>query len=103
MGGCRTIVPRSACLKVKLVDIVLRENGRRAEQDLAAVNDFEFTELTAFNLGITRFEFSINHSAHHVGRGVTEIDWVPKHIALNGAVLDKRFHLVRSRLAYHCD
>jgi len=30
-------------LKVELIDIILRKDGRRAKQDLAAVDDFEFT------------------------------------------------------------
>jgi len=30
-------------LKVELIDVIFREDGRRAKQDLAAVDDFEFT------------------------------------------------------------
>jgi hypothetical protein len=54
-------------LKVELVDVSLGENSRRAEQDLATVNHLEFAEFAAFNFGIARLEFSVNHCAHHVG------------------------------------
>ena len=39
----RRIVPTGRGLKVELIDVILRKDGRRAKQDLAAVDDFEFT------------------------------------------------------------
>jgi hypothetical protein len=54
-------------LKVELVDVILGEDSRRAEQDLATVNDLQFAEFAAFDFGIAGLEFSVNHSAHHVG------------------------------------
>ena len=62
--GCDPSYKRD--LKVELVDVVLGKNSRGTKQDLAAVDDLEFTELAAFDFGIARFEFSIDYCPHYI-------------------------------------
>src|SRR3954469_5604503 len=77
--------PRS---EIKILDVVLAEDERRTQQDFAAVDDVELAELASLDRGRAGFQLTVDHSAHHVGRGIAEIDRVPQHDRLDTARVD---------------
>src|SRR6266567_7264977 len=60
-------VPRS---EIEILDVVLGEDERRTQQDLAAVDDVELAELAGIDRGRAGFQLAVDHGSDHIGRGI---------------------------------
>src|SRR5688500_8007198 len=89
-------VKQTRMSEVELVDVVLGEHGRRAEDDLALGADRVVTEVTGLVLLALRTgDLPGRERGGGVGGEVAELARVPQRERLHGAVLDELAHLVR--------
>src|ERR1700731_4806114 len=95
---CNFRLLSSSSSEIVFVDIILREDGRRAEQNLAAVNDLELAKFAGVQFGIARLQLSVDHRAHRVSCCIPQINRVPQDITLHRSALDEWLHLIRSGL-----
>ena len=87
--------------EIVFVDVVLREDRWRPEENLAAVNDFELAKFTGVKLGIARLQLPVDNRAHRESGSVPQIDRIPQNVTLNSTALDERLHLIRSGLTHN--
>src|SRR6202021_1701024 len=57
-------------LEVEVLDVLLGEDERRAEQDFAAVDDAELAELAGLDRRVPGLQFAVGDRADDVGRGI---------------------------------
>src|SRR5689334_8276272 len=104
MAGPRPCGPATPCSEVEVVDVVLVEDGRRAEDDLAVRADGPLAEPAGLELlALGAGDLPGGEGGRGVRGEVAEVTRVPQFELAHGAVLDELTHLVRRAQAGDLD